>query len=307
MLTMILSSCAKEVPQASVDTTTQNTEQNDPVKEPTHLRVLLTSDIHCTFVNKWYGLSNEERMQHWVDSVLAEHEKDPFDLIIFPGDLSLDFWDGNGTYEKYKKSTTQQFIQTYVSKLPADIPKLYIPGNHEAFTNEKWKEITGFDRQFSYLLDNNLFICLDTFGPGNQTQYTPVDVNFVKSEMEKYPDAHVYLVAHAFYENKESEEFKKLLKDNRIVGLFQGHTHISDLIVLSDKCANKILAQSGHFSFSEARDALQDFWGFRDIVITDEYAISSYYQVKSYADARKCEQFIDIPAQVDNIQKYFFR
>ena len=307
VLTLLLTGCGAEDKKEPIVTITADQTQEEAPEQRTDYRVLITSDMHCTFVNKWYGLSNEERMQHWVDSVLAEHERHPIDLIIFAGDLSLDFWGGSGTYERFEKSTTAEFIEKYVSQLPNEIVKLYLPGNHEAYTNEKWVEITGFERQFSYLLGNNLFICVDSFGPGNQTDYTPMNVSFIKGEMEKYPDTNVYLVGHAFYENKESDAFKAIVRDKRVVGLFQGHTHISDLITLSDKSGNKTLAQSGHFSFSEAEDPMNDFWGFRDIVITEDSMVSSYIQVNSRAGVKHAEKMTDVPAAVQNTFKYKFR
>ena len=33
-------------------------------------RVLLTSDIHCTDLEDWYGVRDEERMQRWLEDVL---------------------------------------------------------------------------------------------------------------------------------------------------------------------------------------------------------------------------------------------
>ena len=44
-------------------------------------RILLTSDIHDTDLETWYGISNAARLEHWLQQVLAEHEKMPFDLI----------------------------------------------------------------------------------------------------------------------------------------------------------------------------------------------------------------------------------
>ena len=68
-----------------------------------------------------------------------------------------------------------------------------------------------------------------------------------------------------------------------------------------------MIAQSGHFSFSEASDPREDFWGFRDIVINAEGAVSSYLQVNSRADVKKVGKFMDVPAQVDHVQKYMFK
>ena len=59
------------------------------------LRVLLTSDIHyCTAA--YYGVEGKDRLQLWVDSVNAEHKREPLDLIIVVGDMSLDHFYSNG-------------------------------------------------------------------------------------------------------------------------------------------------------------------------------------------------------------------
>ena len=311
VLILVFSACSEKTPNKPADstTTTENNGDNTP-QARTDFRVLLSSDIHCTFLNKWYGLSNEDRMEHWVNSVLAEHERHPIDLIIFPGDLSLDHWGGSGSFERWKESTTKEFIEKYASRLPADIPKLYLPGNHEAYNNEQWKEITGNDYYCSYVLGTNLFIGLDAFGDDSATQgdYKPMNVEFIKSEMEKYPNTNVFLVAHYFDMNKESAEFKKLLgQSKRIVGLFQGHVHRSTLHPQGTVYGNLTIAQTGHFAFSDDANPEKDFWGFRDIVITEKGAVSSYIQVSSHADVSKIGKFTDIPRTVQNVQNYGFR
>ena len=310
VLILIFSACSDKAPVKS-DTVTTPEENTDPTPEiRTDFRVLLTSDIHYTFLNKWYGLTPEERMEHWVSSVLAEHERHPFDLIIFPGDLSLDHWGGSGSFERWGESTTKEFIEKYVSRLPADIPKLYLPGNHEAYTNEQWKEITGNEYYWSYVLGTNLFIGLDSFGDDAATQgdYKQMNVEFIKSEMEKYPNTNVYLVAHHFDLTQESAEFVKLLNQSkRIVGLFQGHIHRSILRPQGVNFGNHTIAQTGHFAFSDDQNPEKDFWGFRDIVITKDRAVSSYIQVDSRADFSKIGKFIDIPRTIQNVQNYAFR
>ena len=55
-------------------------------------RILFSSDIHCNDLQAWYGVSNADRVQHWVDCVKAEHEKQPIDLLLLLGDFSLDHW-----------------------------------------------------------------------------------------------------------------------------------------------------------------------------------------------------------------------
>jgi predicted MPP superfamily phosphohydrolase len=256
--------------------------------------VLLTSDIHYTYLTTWYGATAEERTQAWVDAVLYEHSLRPFDLIVIMGDVSLDHWEwnGGGTYLKDGVSTTKTFMENYVSQLPADVPVFVLAGNHEQFGNAKWKELTGNERQGAMVVKDNLFIMLDNYNSKlepNRTgdpDYTPTDVAFVKSQLEKYPDCkNVWLVAHHFEPKEETQEFKDLVKnEKRIKGLFSGHTHKSEFINLGSEFGNKKLAQTGNYSYSyyaamntgTFSDVLNSFWGFRDLVITDEYAMSQY-------------------------------
>jgi hypothetical protein len=65
-------------------------DEPQPAPEEPSYRILIASDTHCTDLMDWYGVADEDRLQMWVDSVLAEHELQPFDLIIIAGDISLD-------------------------------------------------------------------------------------------------------------------------------------------------------------------------------------------------------------------------
>ena len=87
-------------------------------------RVLITSDIHCTDLEDWYGVSDEARMEHWLRSVLAEHEKHPFDLILIPGDISLDYHQELTPFQK-GFSTAYLFMKMYASRLPKDVSLKY--------------------------------------------------------------------------------------------------------------------------------------------------------------------------------------
>ena len=256
------------------------------------LRVLITSDVHHTDVVTWYGIPSSLRMRFWADAINKEHEQKPFDLIIIAGDTSLDHYENKGSYTTNKVSTSKEFVDKYVSLLPKDVPVFILPGNHEQFSNSQWKELTGNERQGAMVVKDNLFIMLDNYNSKlepNRTgdpDYTPTDVAFVKSQLEKYPDCkNVWLVAHHFEPEEETQEFKDLVKnEKRIKGLFSGHTHKSEFINLGSEFGNKKLAQTGNYSYSyyaamntgTFSDVLNSFWGFRDLVITDEYAMSQY-------------------------------
>lgn len=264
--------------------------------EDTQYRILLTSDTHYTYLRTWYGVSAEDRMQLWVNSILAEHRRRPFDLIVVMGDVSLDHWkwNGGGSYLKEGISTTKAFVEDYVSQLPENVPVIILPGNHEQYSNAQWKELTGNDRSCSFVLGNNLFIMPDSYSGEldpdyhHDGVYQPMDVDFIQEQMDAYPDHRVYLISHYFNMNLESEEFKALLRDNdRIITLFQGHTHKCNILSLGEECGSKYILQCGNFSYSgdseTTDDILNSFWGFRDLVITQEKAVSRYIIAESDA------------------------
>lgn len=309
---------AETTPAKTVSTTPITTVITTPVTTPEttpdteaddgELRVIISSDIHCTNLQEWYNVRFRTRIQHWVDTILAEHAENPINLLIINGDISLDYWISGGSVVKYGKdrATSQIFINEYLSQLPDEIPVFIIPGNHEQYSNEDWLALTGNNRQGYMFVGGRLFICLDTFGGEldpdyhHDGVYTGVDMDYVKGLLETYPDCDVYLVAHHFDTAKESAAFRKLLKENdRIKGLFSGHTHKTAIIELGAAWGNKTIAQTGNFAYFKD-SAKESFWGFRELVISDTDAYSQYIIAKSKAtvDGTRLETERTIRAQV---------
>ncbi|MBR6769260.1 MAG: metallophosphoesterase [Clostridia bacterium] len=309
---------AETTPAKTVATTPVTTVITTPVTTPEttpdtdaddgELRVIISSDIHCTNLQEWYNVRFRTRIQHWVDTILAEHAENPIDLLIINGDISLDYWISGGSVVKYGKdrATSQIFINEYLSQLPDEIPVFIIPGNHEQYSNEDWLALTGNNRQGYMFVGGRLFICLDTFGGEldpdyhHDGVYTGVDMDYVKGLLETYPDCDVYLVAHHFDTAKESAAFRKLVKENdRIKGLFSGHTHKTAIIELGAAWGNKTIAQTGNFAYFKD-SAKESFWGFRELVISDTDAYSQYIIAKSKAtvDGTRLETERTIRAQV---------
>lgn len=249
-------------------------------------RVLITSDIHCTDLEDWYGVSDRGRMEHWLREVLAEHEKEPFDLILVPGDISLDYHQELTPFQK-GYSTAYLFMKMYASRLPEGVPVLVGAGNHEQFPEEAWRKITGCSRQSHHVLGEHLFILLDSFKAALGTEYdssdayTPMDTDYVRGLMEAHPDKYVWLLSHWFEPGEETEAFRQLVRDPRVKGLFMGHSHDHRLIALGPEWGNKVIAQTGNFSYTMSGAHTGGFWGFRDLVIGEKKAVSSYHMVES--------------------------
>ena len=250
-------------------------------------RILITSDIHYTDLGDWYHVDNETRVQLWVDEILAEHRRQPFDLILINGDISLDYHEEKTPFEK-GYSTGYVFMKQYVSQLPKDVPVLVTAGNHEQFSEETWEKITGNKRQCHAVVGNHTFIMLDGFREAlgktydSTDAYSQMDVAYMKELMELYPENYVWLISHWIEMEEESEAFRRLVaEDDRIKGLFVGHTHDHRPIPLGAEYKNKVIAQTGNFSYSMSGASTGGFWGFRDLVIKDDHAVSSYIMVDS--------------------------
>ena len=267
-------------------------------------RVLLSSDMHYSIASQapytvpsnYYGVTNDDRLQLWVDSIKAEHQLAPIDLLIIPGDVSFDYCDSRGTMTQLEQSTVDTFVEKYVSQLPEEIDIFIMPGNHDAWTNANWSQKTGYPREGYLTLGDNLFIMVDTYdnpdsmednyGVGDNMTYQPIDVAWVQEIMDTYPTYNVWLISHYFDSANESDDFKALVKDNaRVKGLFAGHTHQSELISLGADYGNKAIAQTGNFAYSyytayptagTTQDLLDAMWGHRELVITSDSAYSQY-------------------------------
>ena len=257
-------------------------------KAQTDFRVVITSDPHYTEryysdTSRDYGYSADERMQLWVNTILDEHARQPIDLIIVNGDVSLDYWNSSKN-SSYTGNETKTFVEQYVSQLrEKEIPVIVLPGNHEPYSEENWYQMTGNSRTETYVLGNNLFIMPDSFGNNlepsshmSEGEYSEFDVEAIKKQMAEYPSHKVYIISHHIDMNKQDSAFLELLKsNNNIIGLFSGHTHTASTLS-GNTYGGKVLAETGNFSYTDDDDKETHFWGFRDLVITEYHAHSRY-------------------------------
>lgn len=245
-------------------------------------RIMLTSDLHyCEPV--WYEVTSEDRMGRLIRDLGEEYKKEPFDMLLMLGDYSLDFWvfPPYGSVLNRGVSYTEKFMKDVYPHLPP-CPKYMIAGNHEQYGHENWKRITGHDRRMTVPYGDYLFIILDNFGGdldptvNSDGTYTPSDLAYIREQMENYPHAKVFLCAHDFNMEKETPEFCELLKrEDRIICLFAGHTHRSDITDLGEACGHKCLIRDGQFSYS--RDIENSRWGWRELRFHDDGSVTTAY------------------------------
>lgn len=200
--------------------------------------------------------------------------RNPFDEIIYLGDLSLDFLGTNGNYRGDYQISGHSYAKDFVDLLREKTGKTcyFIPGNHDVYENETWKGFVGQDRQFSFVSGGYLFIACDNFEDpeGDDATYSKTDVAFIEREMAKYPDLPVVILAHGFIMDNESKwnsAFIELLKNDRIVGLFQGHDHKAFVEDLSSYGIDKAIYHAGQFFYTETKPLGTQMWGFCDVIL----------------------------------------
>lgn len=271
-------------------------------------RVLITSDIHCTDLETWYGVSDHDRMEHWLRKIHEEHQAQPFDLILIPGDISLDYHMEKTPFDK-GYSTAYLFINMYASRLPEGVPVLVAAGNHEQFPEETWRRITGNPRQCHAVVGDHTFVMLDGFREAllpaydGSDRYSPMDTAYIRQLLDRYPDNHMWLLSHWFEMGEESEEFRRLVAEEpRIKGLFMGHSHEHQRIPLGPEYGNKVIAQTGNFSYTMSGADTGGFWGFRDLVISGQKAVSRYIMVDS--DVVLDGEEVHFDRRITEIQEY---
>lgn len=269
-------------------------------------RVFLLSDLHyCQ--EEYGGISRDEKAQRIIEFIHEEHKKDPLSMILFLGDYSLDHWAWNtkGTWLNEGKSYTKQFFDLYMQDLPA--PFYMLAGNHEQYDEQQWLQITGFRRSAEYVLGDYLFVLWDSYGDNlNPTEhsdgtYTPIDVAKVRALMAEHPDKKLILCSHYFLPTMSQEEME-LIRDPRIVCLFQGHTHLCSVITLPEEYGGKKLLQTGAWA-STYTPSTNYPWGARDLYLEDNRVISGYivpkvqrmYKGNAYTISPTYQDVIEIP------------
>lgn len=213
-------------------------------------RYLLVSDLHYvgdgtggrnsgdTDRRTYRGATNAQRMQLLCDSIEQEYKLRGLDGILVLGDLSTDDWySGCSTStwlpEQYCYKVYTDYLKPLADRLGIDIR--VIAGNHDSYYNSWWKTKFGYDRQYTYVDGDNVFIMIDNFGgdvdandaegAGNGSEWRETDTAWLKTQLDLYASKkNIFLCSHEF--GTCSDALKNLLANyNNVVALFEGHTH----------------------------------------------------------------------------------
>lgn len=268
-------------------------------------RVLLVSDMHYTTEETAeelklkfpdakasvasgdaFGHTQREKVEKVFEGITYEDSKEPLDAVFVLGDLSIDDYDFRNLPINY----CEQFKIDCLDRLRC--PSFVLAGNHDSYPDELWREVFGYGRQYSVTVADQVFIMLDTFracpaSGASGAKYTPVDTDFLKSELARCRGKNIFLCSHFFSINSESEEFARLVRESDdIICLFHGHTHHNGVIELGEKYGNKQLFDIGGYGYhGMVVDGKYDFlqfspawaWGYQILEISED-KISTYHR-----------------------------
>ena len=278
-------------------------------------RVLVISDMHYFNKNNNLGYSMDERIQLMVDYIMEEYNGRGLDAVLLLGDLSTDNYtladdkqsggfkdtDNDGFIDHDNEGNTfymMQFIERYMEELP--MPVFALPGNHDCFTNEIWRETFGYDRQYSFTIGTTAFLMLDTFnGDGHRSagaDYTGVDTEWVNAELAKYQaDASITdIIVSSHYFNSPAQLREISAANSKVRAFFHGHTHIYKVTELE---TGAYIINDGGFSYtafgSETTPTYWDFgfldlrtsWGYQIVEWNEDTMITYHYTVKADYEA----------------------
>lgn len=194
------------------------------------------------------NLSNEYRMQRLVDSLNEEYENNNFKFVIFNGDLITLHENGwsnpnDGNSDTLRTERLKLLFSKYLSQLK--MPYYAIRGNHDEYTAEEWKEITGCETQFAIDMEGYKILCIDTYDNLNSTYDGEASVNtgvdahlsWIDEQMEDAINnsQKVICVFHDLDTNSipssiDTEFYNKYCStlNNALAFIVAGHTHKSE-------------------------------------------------------------------------------
>ncbi len=251
---------------------------------------MIVSDVHNCHVD-WYRMTNGERMADLVRCVREARAARRYDGTLCLGDVSLDFWafnEGGSFLWNPPVSRTREFMEKVKPAFPE--PFYIVPGNHEQYAPGDWLRITGRPREQIVRTDFAVFVLLDAFsgslGPKENSDgtYLPLNVSLIRDALSSPGGRPVFLLAHWFDMERESAEFKAVLRENpRIRALFCGHDHRSFVGRTGEDAGNLPILHTGHFSYSGERDPWASWRGWRELIVREDGSWESFYRVPAQA------------------------
>ena len=298
-------------------------------------RFLLVSDMHYTVdepTKEWkatypqakasaaavhaFGKTQRQKIEKIYEDIMAEHTHLPLDAVLILGDLSIDDYD----YRNLPINYCKLFKEELMDRLPC--ASYAIPGNHDSWPNEIWKEMMGQDRRYSVEIGDSAFIMEDSFAnvpalpndPASGAGFTPMDADFLRSCLQKHKGKHIFLCAHHIHaaKNSFSEECRQLLRESEdLIWLFRGHTHVAAVYEGREGAGGKTLIDIGGYGYEGVQiDKRWDFnvfdekwaWGYQILEIYDDKICT--YHVRTANEYRATNGNVSVDTCVEHLLEH---
>jgi len=262
-------------------------------------RFLLVSDVHYTTeqtsaelkkvypqaktsdaAGNTFGKTQREKIEKIYNDICRENSREKLDAVLILGDLSIDDYG----FRNLPWNFCQRFKENCMDRLPC--PSFAIPGNHDSYPNKLWREVFGYDRQYTIQIGNCFFIMADTFAnvPGLDASGSPgsqLDEDFLREALKKSGKKKVFLCAHHLDADKHFTDSTRNLicHDRNIVYMYRGHTHINSVTQMGEAYGNKKIIDIGGYGYSGQKVGntwdfnIFDFkwaWGYQILEVHDD-------------------------------------
>lgn len=236
---------------------------------------------------KIFGYTQKERMNIIIHELNTFMDKEPVEAVLVLGDLGTDDYGYRNLPLNYCRKFKEECMEQLASISYA------LPGNHDSYPNDMWREVFGYDRQYSVKIGDAAFIMLDTYQGGTATNgsgspYTGVDVAWLEQELVKYPNEKIFLCVHGKGHQEYDEKFHGFMKKHpEIVCMLEGHSHKNEIMQPEDLDQRLLINVNGYSYHSERQpDGKWRFdtfeqeyaWGYGVLEWNDTQA--HYYHIK---------------------------
>ncbi len=256
-------------------------------------RILLVSDMHYAiqedkheYMRKYpgsnpaeaygnaYQYTQKEKIQRVFSDISKENSRSPLDAVLILGDMSLDDYGTRNLHQNF----CEKFKEECLDKLT--VPYYVIPGNHDSYPEETWRELFGTGREYVLELCDSVFVMGDTFKGtvhnGPSAPLDTIDETMLTDALEKYKGKKIFICAHHVRDEAFTEKCRKLVSESDdVICMFRGHTHINRIL---EFCGKKVFdiggyAYNGKMVNGKYDACIYDFawaWGYQILEIYDD-------------------------------------